>query len=100
MQRGESLYNKRAIGLLVLLCFTVFGQWCLLNAEHQQHRADEHCCLLCHTGPHALLDVSAPVFHAPVFSAAWIVPVGETPAKPQTPVYHSSPRAPPSISHS
>jgi hypothetical protein len=95
MPRGEQLAKTRTLALLVLLCFTVLGQWCALDLQHQQHGSDEHCCLLCHVGPHAALDGVAPVYSAPVFSAAWVAPapVGAHPL--QAPVRQASSRAPP-----
>jgi hypothetical protein len=100
MKRGAQFANRRTIGLLVLLCFTVLGQWCALDAQHQQHRSDEHCCLLCHIGPQATLDTVETVYRAPVFSVAWITPAapGERPL--QAPVFHTSSRAPPADSRS
>ena len=100
MPRGEYSVNQRTLCVLVLLCLTVLGQWCALDAQHQQHRSDEHCCLLCHIGPQATLDDVAPLFQAPVLSAAWIAPAPEATAPREASVLQSSSRAPPAGSRS
>jgi hypothetical protein len=100
MPRGEQSLNCRTIALLVLLCFTVLGQWCALDAQHQQHRSNEHCCLLCHSGPQAALDSVAPVYRAPVFSAAWIMAASPDSEPLQAPVFRASSRAPPADTRS
>jgi hypothetical protein len=98
MERGAQFVNRRTIGLLVFLCFTVLGQWCALDAQHQQHRSDEHCCLLCHVGPHATLDTVERGYRAPVFSTAWITPAPPVVRPLQAAVFHTSSRAPPAES--
>lgn len=100
MPRGEYFTKRRTIGLLVLLCLTILGQLCGLSAEHKEHASDEHCCLLCHIGPHATLDAVAPVFIAPVFSASWVAPLAESTAPRSASVSHATSRGPPSTSHS
>ena len=96
---GEAQFvNRRTIGLLVLLCLTVLGQWCALDAQHQQHRSDEHCCLLCHIGPQATIDSVAPIYRAPVFSADWITPPSEDARPRPAAVFHTPSRAPPADS--
>jgi hypothetical protein len=100
MPQGEYFTKRRTIGLLVLLCFTILGQLCGLSAEHQEHSPTEHCCLLCHIGPHATLDAVAPVFVAPVFSRIWITPLAQSSAPRSVLVSHATSRGPPVSSQS
>ncbi len=99
MARGGHSATKRAIVLLVL-CLTALGQCCAIAAEHEQHSANEHCCLLCHTVPLASLDAAVPTFTAPVDSVTWISTAPESTSPHEVPVSSSSSRAPPRDSRS
>lgn len=100
MSLREEFANRRAISLLVLLCLTVLGQWCALTAEDLQHGPHEHCCLLCHIGPHATLDAVTPVVGAPVLTTAWVAQTSDPVSHYDTPVSRRSSRAPPADSRS
>jgi hypothetical protein len=95
MWRGGQFPSKRTIGLLIVLLITVLSQWSAWNAEYQQHRSEEHCCLLCHIGPHASLDAIAPILRAPELFVAWIAPPAEATSPREASVSRSSSRAPP-----
>jgi hypothetical protein len=94
MPRGEHFLSRRT-ALLVVLCFTLLGQWCAYHAEHEQHSSTEHCCLLCHIGPHATLDAVAPVTVAPSDAAVWFAPPAEAATPREAPAASRTSRGPP-----
>ena len=98
VMRGEQFAKLRTTCLPLFLCVLVLGQCFALEAQHHEHRSDEHCCLLCHTGPHATLDTVPLVFDAPEFATAWTAATFQSPAPAQAPVLHFASRAPPSVS--
>jgi hypothetical protein len=98
MWRGDQFSSRRTVGVLILLIFVSLSQWCEFDPGHQQHRSDEHCCVLCHMAPLAALDAVAPASQAPVLAAAWFAPAAEAAAHRQITVSRISSRAPPSAS--
>ena len=95
MHGGVVFARGRTAGLLVLLCLVCLGQWCAANAEFRQHDARDHCCLLCHIGPHASLDAVTPAPSVPVLSTLSGVPVAAAPPLRETSLSTCCSRAPP-----
>ena len=91
----EAGFGRRDVFVLLLLCVIVFAQAAALSSQFEQHGASDHCCLLCHVGPMALLPPSIPVALAPAAPAGWraISPVCEIAR--EMPLAASSSRAPP-----
>jgi len=88
-------FGRRGTLVLLLLCVIVFAQVAALASEFEQHGPADHCCLLCHLGPLALLPPSIPVALAPAAPAGWRAasPVAELAR--EMPLAASSSRAPP-----
>jgi len=64
--------DRRLVIVLLLLCVTVLAQSWALSAQSESHHSREHCCLLCHVGPSALLQSSVSAASAPVFQVVWL----------------------------
>ena len=94
MARKAGLDRRGAL-ILLLLCGIVFAQAAALASQFDQHGPSDHCCLLCHLGPLALLPPSIPVALAPAAPAGWRAasPVAELAR--EMPLAASSSRAPP-----
>jgi hypothetical protein len=60
--------------VLLLLCGTVAAQSHALDAAHETHQANQHCCLLCHFGPLPLVQAASLAAPAPLLSVAWLEP--------------------------
>ena len=88
-------FGRRGSLVLLLLCVIVFAQVAALSSQFDQHGPSDHCCLLCHVGPLALLPTSIPVVLAPVAPAGWRAasPVAELAR--EMPLAASPSRAPP-----
>jgi hypothetical protein len=91
----EGGLGRRGAFVLFLLCVIVFAQVAALAFQFDQHGPSDHCCLLCHLGPLALLPPSIPVALAPAAPAGWRAasPVAELAR--EMPLAASSSRAPP-----
>jgi hypothetical protein len=87
--------GRRGILVLLLLCVIVFAQVAALASQFEQHGACDHCCLLCHVGPLALLPPSAPVVLAPAAPAGWRAASFVSDIARELPLAASSSRAPP-----
>ena len=88
-------FGRRGILVLLLLCVIVFAQVAALASQFEQHGACDHCCLLCHVGPLALLPPSVPVFLAPAAPAGWRAASFVSDIARELPLAASSSRAPP-----
>src|SRR5271157_3149842 len=64
-------FERRGALVLLLLCVMVFAQVAALASQFDQHGPSDHCCLLCHVGPLALLPPSVPAVLAPAAPAVW-----------------------------
>ena len=63
----ETHCDRRLVVVLLLLSVTVLAQFWALSAFSESHHSREHCCLLCHVGPTALLQTTFSAASAPVF---------------------------------
>lgn len=88
-------FGRRGTLVLLLLCVIVFAQVAALASEFEQHGPDDHCCLLCHVGPLALLPPSVPVVLAPAAPAGWRAASPAAELGREMPLAASSSRAPP-----
>jgi hypothetical protein len=87
--------RTRLAVVLLMLCATVAAQSHGLAAAHEDHRANQHCCLLCHFGPLPLMQAAAPAAPAPLFSVAWLDPNPAFEPTREALLATSSSRAPP-----
>ena len=94
MARSADL-GRRGFLVLLLLCVIVFAQAAALSNQFEQHGASDHCCLLCHVGPLALLPPSIPVVLAPAAPAGWRAASPAADIAREMPLAASSSRAPP-----
>lgn len=94
MAPGASSTKLTAV-VVFLLCLTVWSQAAALAAEGEQHHPSDHCCLLCHVGPLAILQTPAAAVPAPLFAVVWLVPLSHFVGNYSAPVAHRSSRAPP-----
>ena len=88
-------FGRRGTLVLLLLCVIVSAQVAALASEFEQHGPSDHCCLLCHVGPLALLPPSVPVALAPAAPAGWRAASPVTELVREMPLAASSSRAPP-----
>ena len=91
----EAGFGKRGVFVLLLLGVIVFAQVAALASQFEQHGASDHCCLLCHVGPLALLPPSIPVVLAPAAPAGWRAASPVSDVAREMPLAASSSRAPP-----
>ena len=91
----EAGFGKRGVFVLLLLCVMVFAQAAALCSQFEQHGACDHCCLLCHVGPLALLPPSVPVVLVPAAPAGWRAASPVSDIAREMPLAASSSRAPP-----
>ena len=91
----EGSFGRRGTLVLLLLCVIVSAQAAALSSQFEQHGASDHCCLLCHVGPLALLTPSVPVALAPVAPAGWRAASPVSDIAREMPLTASSSRAPP-----
>jgi hypothetical protein len=87
--------GRRGIHVLLLLCVIIFAQVASLASQFDQHGPSDHCCLLCHVGPMALLPPSVPVMLAPAAPAGWRTASPVSQLAREMPLAASSSRAPP-----
>ena len=88
-------FGRRGTLVLLLLCVIVFAQVAALSSQFEQHGPSDHCCLLCHVGPLALLPPSVPAVLAPVAPAGWRAASSVSGIAREMPLAASSSRAPP-----
>ena len=86
---------ERSAFILFLLCVIVFAQVAALACQFDQHGPSDHCCLLCHVGPLALLPPSVPAAPAPAAPAGWRAASPVSELAREMPLAASSSRAPP-----
>ncbi len=91
----EAGIGRRGTLVLFLLGVIVFAQAAALASQFEQHGACDHCCLLCHVGPLALLPPSIPVALAPAAPAGWRAASPVSGIAREMPLAASSSRAPP-----
>jgi hypothetical protein len=87
--------GRRAFLVLLLLCVTVLAQSSALAAQSETHHSTDHCCLLCHVGPLAMLQTSVTVSVAPVFQMVWMTAAADFQPTHDVLLNASSSRAPP-----
>jgi len=87
--------GRRAWLVLALLCLVIWGQSSALVFQHHQHRATDHCCLLCHAGPLPLLQATLSTAATPALWAAWLAPAPQFDGAYDALISTSSSRAPP-----
>ena len=88
-------FGRRGALVVLLLCGIVFAQVAALASEFDQHGPSDHCCLLCHLGPLALLPPSIPVALAPAAPTGWRAASPIADIAREMPLAASSSRAPP-----
>jgi hypothetical protein len=88
-------FGRRGTLVLLLLCVMVFAQVAALASQFDQHGPSDHCCLLCHVGPMALLPPSVPVVLAPAAPAGWRAASLVSELAREMPLAAISSRAPP-----
>src|SRR5271157_18358 len=88
-------FGRRGSLVLLLLSVIVFAQVAALASQFEQHGACDHCCLLCHVGPLALLPPSVPAVLAPGAPAGWRAASPVADIAREMPLAASSSRAPP-----
>jgi hypothetical protein len=89
--------HRRALLIVLLLCVTGIAQFAALASERETHHASDHCCLLCHAGPLAFLEVSASAGVAPVFEVVWLTPATVVATAHDVQLPASPARAPPAL---
>ena len=94
MARKAGLDRRGAL-VVLLLGVIVFAQVAALACQFDQHGPSDHCCLLCHVGPLALLPPSVPVMLAPAAPAGWRATSPVSQLAREMPQAASSSRAPP-----
>jgi hypothetical protein len=81
---------------LLLLCVVTFGQSAALTGAHEQHRAQDHGCLVCYAGSLPFLEsaigATAPV---PVLLRVWLKSPADIEATHEAGIAIRSSRAPP-----
>jgi len=87
--------GRRGILVLLLLGVVVSNQVASLAAQFDQHGPSDHCCVLCHVGPLAVLPPSVPVVLAPAAPAGWRAASPVSDIAREMPLAASSSRAPP-----
>jgi hypothetical protein len=88
-------FGRRGAIILLLLCVIVFAQVAALASQFDQHGPSDHCCLLCHVGPLALLPPSVPAVLAPAAPAGWRAASPISELAREMPLAASPSRAPP-----
>ena len=87
--------GRRLFLVLLLLCVTILAQSSALSAQSETHHSPDHCCLLCHVGPMAMVQAKAPVAVAPVFHMVWMASPADFRATHDVLLATDSSRAPP-----
>ena len=94
MAGGRQFRQKLCLAVFLLFA-TVYAQSFALEIEHQQHESSQHCCLLCHAGPLALVQPDFQWMSAPVLWVGWLAYAPEFAPDHQLLLPRAASRAPP-----
>jgi hypothetical protein len=81
--------------VLLLVCLVLVAQSAAFASLNEQHRSQDHCCLLCHVGPLPFLHTHVSPVVAPVFCMVWLESAPDFIPTPEVLLATSSSRAPP-----